>query len=395
MKSGILPLSLWTALLIQSCGGPSGRSTIQGTITGAEEVLVARVGTERLEYLDTLTTTNGSFEYIPASSEEVDIYMIEGMGAFRLSLLLSPGEQIEVQGDASQPSYTFQVSGSEDSERLMGVNQKMGALIELMDSLDAVNTEQMQSEDYPKIRRSLDSCMSAEMDRTASELAVLVEQEPDALSNLFIFPLTMGRMQLLPPDKYFSQYEGCSKAINTRYPGNVHAQRFSQRVQSIKSQIEAQEVFKKAEENAAVGQIVPDLHLPGPNGVERALSDLRGNIVLVDFWASWCRPCRAESPELVRMYSAYNEKGFEIFSVSLDGTERQPNAKEAWINAIADDGLYWPNHVSDLQGWNASSTRLYGFQSIPFTLLLDRDGKILGRGLRGAPLEAAIQNALK
>ena len=395
MNPRILFFSLLAALLTQACGGPMGQASIQGTIAGAEKILVARVGTDRLEYLDTMTTSNGSFEYTPASSEEVEIYMIEGIDAFRLSLLLSPGEQIDVLGDASQPSYTFQVSGSADSERLMSVNQKMGSLIELMDSLDAVNSEQMQSEAYPKIRGSLDSTMSGAMDRTASDLALMIEQEPDALSNLFIFPLTMGRMQLLPPDTYFAQYENCEEALNKRYPGNVHAQRFSQRVQSIKSQIEAQEAFRKAEENAAVGQIVPDLRLPDPNGKERSLSDLRGQVVLVDFWASWCRPCRAESPELVRMYSAYNEMGFEIFSVSLDGTERQPNAKEAWINAIADDGLYWPNHVSDLQGWNASSTRLYGFQSIPFTLLLDRDGKILERGVRGAPLEAAIQNALK
>lgn len=394
MKPRTLSLSLLAALFTQACGGPMGKASIQGTIAGAEKILVARVGTDRLEYLDTLTTSNGSFEYMPASAEEVEIYMIEGMDAFRLSLLLSPGEQIDVQGDAGQPSYTFQVSGSADSERLMSVNQKMGALIELMDSLDAVNRDQMQSEAYPKIRRSLDSCMSGAMDRTAFELAEMIEQKPDALSNLFIFPLTMGRMQLLPADTYFSLYEDCAKALNKKYPSNVHAQQFNQRVQSIKSQIEAQEAFRKAEEHAAIGQMAPDLRLPDPNGKERALSDLRGQVVLVDFWASWCRPCRAESPELVRMYSAYHEMGFEIFSVSLDGTERQPNAKEAWINAIADDGLYWPNHVSDLQGWNASSTRLYGFQSIPFTLLLDRDGKILERGLRGAPLEAAIQNAL-
>ena len=121
-----------------------------------------------------------------------------------------------------------------------------------------------------------------------------------------------------------------------------------------------------------------DVHL-------RRLSDLRGSVVLIDFWASWCRPCRMENPNVVRLYQKYHERGFNIFSVSLD------NRRDAWMKAIEDDGLVWPDHVGDLRGWQSAGGRLYGVSSIPATVLLDREGRVLARNLRGQELENKLK----
>ncbi|MBR1766012.1 MAG: TlpA family protein disulfide reductase [Bacteroidales bacterium] len=133
------------------------------------------------------------------------------------------------------------------------------------------------------------------------------------------------------------------------------------------------------------GMEAPDIVLPDRDGNTRSLSSLRGKVVLVDFWASWCRPCRMENPNVVRLYQQYHDRGFEIFSVSLD------NNRDAWIRAINDDHLSWPNHVSDLRGWSSAGGRLYGIQSIPATVLVAPDGSILARNLRGQELENKLK----
>ena len=136
------------------------------------------------------------------------------------------------------------------------------------------------------------------------------------------------------------------------------------------------------------GMEAPDVVLPDINGKERKLSDLRGKVVLLDFWASWCAPCRKENPNVVNIYKKFNAKGFEVFSVSLD------NDKGRWTKAIADDGLLWDNHVSDLKGWSSAGARPYGISSIPATVLIDRDGKVVARNLRGGDLEAKVRELL-
>ncbi|RYD78768.1 MAG: TlpA family protein disulfide reductase [Sphingobacteriales bacterium] len=140
---------------------------------------------------------------------------------------------------------------------------------------------------------------------------------------------------------------------------------------------------------------VPEISQNNPEGQQIALSSLQGHIVLIDFWASWCPPCRAANPELVELYKKYNgkkfkgAKGFEIYSVSLD---QDPNK---WKAAIAKDGLVWKNHVSDLRGWESAAARSYGVNSIPASLLMDEKGTVVGTNMPLAEMMTYLDGRLK
>lgn len=148
-------------------------------------------------------------------------------------------------------------------------------------------------------------------------------------------------------------------------------------VKTIQTQMAAAQSF-------IIGAEAPDFAQKTPEGEDLKLSDLRGKVVLVDFWASWCGPCRRENPNVVRMYEKYKDKGFEILGVSLDKQEGR------WLQAIEQDKLTWPQ-VSDLKGWQNEVAALYSVRSIPSTVLVDAEGKIMARNLRGAELEAKLR----
>lgn len=150
-----------------------------------------------------------------------------------------------------------------------------------------------------------------------------------------------------------------------------------------------------------IGNVAPNLKGPTPSGDTLSLSELRGHYLLIDFWASWCRPCRWENRNLVKTYSDFSEKdfpgnkgrfgktntskGFKIFSVSLDGQ------KIGWEAAIKQDKLDWPYHISDLQHWNSKLAAIYRVNSIPTNYLIDHNGVIIGKNLRGKALDLALE----
>ncbi len=137
----------------------------------------------------------------------------------------------------------------------------------------------------------------------------------------------------------------------------------------------------------AVGQPAPEISLPTPVGETLKLSDLRGKVILIDFWASWCRPCRIENPAVVAAYNKYKDKGFDILGVSLDRDKGQ------WLSAIEKDGLTW-HHVSDLQFWQSEAARAYGVNAIPYTVLVDAKGKVIAERLRGPALDQKLAELL-
>ena len=149
-----------------------------------------------------------------------------------------------------------------------------------------------------------------------------------------------------------------------------------------------EEQNKREELGINIGALAPEISLKNPDGKLIALSSLKGKVVLLDFWASWCRPCRAENPNVVRLYNKYKNKGFTVYSVSLDQN------KDKWLAAISQDKLTWSNHVSELTGWKSSAGNKYGVSSIPKTFLIDAKGKIIAYDLRGNDLEKKLSEIL-
>jgi thiol-disulfide isomerase/thioredoxin len=189
------------------------------------------------------------------------------------------------------------------------------------------------------------------------------------------------------PAAFMDELKAKSKALETSMPGSKYAKDFSDMIAKMETQLTQQQAANSG--GIQIGQDAPEISLPDPNGKTRALSSLKGKVVLIDFWASWCGPCRRANPHVVEVYNKYKGKGFDVFSVSLD----RPDGKEAWKQAIEKDGLVWNNHVSDLKFWDSAPAATYGVRAIPKTFLVGKDGKIVAVDPRNN-LEAELLKVL-
>lgn len=254
-----------------------------------------------------------------------------------------------------------------------------------------VNIDQ---ETFKKMRASVDDkfmalnkefySLPANLQNDSKVRYAFIDREKGLMDELYSLHLAFARQH---PSSYLSLISLSFVAGQEKFTKEAAAV-YSSLSKKLKKFPLAKEIPMQLEASirTRVGQIAPDLELQQSNGNYIKLSDFRGKYLLVDFWASWCGPCREENPNLVALYNRYKNSGFEIFGISLDKAAQ----REQWIKAIADDKLSW-SQASDLKGWDSQAAKRYGINSIPASFLLDPQGKIVSRNLRGKDLEEKLQ----
>lgn len=335
--------------------------------SSAKSIALVRMnGSETRQFFKANLSKDGTFEIV-GQLPQMDYYDLR-IGDVNIHLILRDQADVKVYGDGANLKSFLNIVDSEESSNYHKFFQMLDAWKFSSDSATAlVKADPTQSE---VVNRNMSTRYQSFQGETKSFIA--------SNSNS---PALMAAIGAIDPSADFPTFEAVTNQLIAVFPQ-------SEDVKSLKNNYEMIKAQAYANDKLAPGKMAPDFEELLPNGKTMKLSDLRGSVVLLDFWASWCGPCRRENPHVVALYEQYKDKGFTVMSVSLD------QERGRWLEAIEKDNLSWPNHVSDLGHWASKAAKLYGVSGIPFTVLIDKEGKIIGTKLRGQDLTNAVVGQL-
>jgi len=320
-------------------------------------------GTSYKDFFGGALDADGNFELegnVPAPN-----YYVVRIGRTHVPVILRQGSDIKIYGDGRKLDQYINIVNSQESHDLIEYIRLTS------DWQRKSNAAGQEINANPDKADSISQSMSAQFNQFKSQKNNFIARHGNSAA---LYPA----FREINPQQDFATYKSLASQLIKAFPE-------SPMIQQVGVELEQQMKLQEANNILAPGKEAPDFEENKIDGTTMKLSDLRGKVVLLDFWASWCGPCRKENPAVVALYNKYKDDGFTIMSVSLDKN------KDSWIAAIEKDGLTWPNHVSDLNFWSSRVPKMYNVRGIPFTVLIDEEGNIIKTKLRAHQLEIELK----
>jgi len=378
-------LFLYIIISIVLAGCNNKTAQISGTLfnpVSGEYIFLDELKSNELTSVDSVVVSDeGTFSF----KKEVNFpsfYLLRINDNNFLTLLVEPGEKIILNASYDSLNYPQYVSGSKGTESMVDYNRTLRETIDKITGLSDIYDQNVNSPDLPAVIESLDSMAQTYLNEINSYTKTYIDENLTSLVSLVaLYQQVAPSVYVLNPANDYEYYVKVDSSLFQKYPEYEPVISLHEQVQQLVASLNGGTAFSQT---TGSGAEAPEISLPSPMGDTINLSSTRGSVVLLDFWAAWCPPCREESPNLVKAYDLFHSKGFQIFQVSLDKT------REAWVKGIQDDHLEKWIHVSDIQYWNSIVVPLYNIESIPNNLLLDREGRIIASNLRGDQLQTKL-----
>ena len=356
---------------------------LKGVIDGCtgEDIIIEEMGAREYIPLDTAEcNASGEFE-MAFTTDHTAFYVLRFGKSGYISLLMEPGESAELAGSTEQ-SGIYKVSGSPGSELLRTLNIEHKQALEALGDISRKNMQFISSPDYPEMKLEFDRQFDSITAQFRTYSLQYIEENKESLAILVALYNLYGQgLPVFDPGTDFGIYSFVDSVLMVNYSDFEAVQLLHAQVTESERLLDENHPIESLEK----GKIAPDFVSSRPEGEELALSDLRGNYVLLNFWAGWSQLSRDENPSLVEAMNTYGDRNLKILQVSLDEN------RKVWLDAIKEDQLKW-DHVSELNRWETLAVDLYGVDRIPFMVVIDPEGRIMETNLFGAELLKELEH---